>query len=485
MKRAMLNQFITRYLILWIMAHALVSLLLDNITALAPDENFYVSLFNRSYSVEQDFAQVSSWSNSSGLFIKILYFPAYALHFCGLNSLQSLRFASILASALALILLWMTAKESFRLSKSAKIVFVSLSCIPTSFLWQSLALRESYIFLEFSAVFFLLNKLRVKFKTSYLIFLTVIMTFLLFTKDYLYVVLATSVIIACTYEIVRSKFKTTGQYLLILAVVLPIAIFIPQTKGIIQSSAKISPASDGVSQGAGTDGVSQGAGTDGVSQGAGTDGVSQGAGTDGKGNLLNTDPEQLQIGGGTLHLLNEQLESNRDTFIFKLLDISGIYSQIKESAKSSYSEPSSPKYTQSMSLLSLPTLEDLSLGEITSRAIIFLFVPTPGKDNGSLFLNLQSLEFPFWLLMYMVIGASLFRNFIEKKLQLDILTVYIFIFFFIGISSITEINIGTALRHRSILLIPSMYLLTQLWPQKDKKIRTYGVHTAKRKLEED
>jgi len=458
MKRAMLNQFITRYLILWIMAHALVSLLLDNITALAPDENFYVSLFNRSYSVEQDFAQVSSWSNSSGLFIKILYFPAYALHFCGLNSLQSLRFASILASALALILLWMTAKESFRLSKSAKIVFVSLSCIPTSFLWQSLALRESYIFLEFSAVFFLLNKLRVKSKTSYLIFLTVIMTFLLFTKDYLYVVLATSVIIACTYEIVRSKFKTTGQYLLILAVVLPIAIFIPQTKGIIQSSAKISPASDG---------------------------VSQGAGTDGKGNLLNADPEQLQIGGGTLHLLNEQLASNRDTFIFKLLNISGIYSQIKESAKLSYSEPSSPKYTQSMSLLSLPILEDLSLGEISSRAIIFLFVPTPGKDNGSLFLNLQSLEFPFWLLMYMVIGASLFRNFIEKKLQLDILTVYIFMFFFIGISSITEINIGTALRHRSILLIPSMYLLTQLWPQKDKKIRTYGIHTAKRKLKED
>ena len=467
MKRAMLNQFITKYLILWIMAHALVSLLLDNITALAPDENFYVSLFNRSYSVEQDFAQVSSWSNSSGLFIKILYFPAYALHFCGLNSLQSLRFASILASALALILLWMTAKESFRFSKSAKIVFVSLSCIPTSFLWQSLALRESYIFLEFSAVFFLLNKLRVKSKTSYLIFLTVIMTFLLFTKDYLYVVLATSVIIACTYEIVRSKFKTTGQYLLILAVVLPIAIFIPQTKGIIQSSAKISPASDG------------------VSQGAGTDGVSQGAGTEGKGNLFNADPEQLHIGGGTLHLLNEQLASNRDTFIFKLLNISGIYSQIKESAKLSYSEPSSPKYTQSMSLLSLPILEDLSLGEISSRAIIFLFVPTPGKDNGSLFLNLQSLEFPFWLLMYMVIGASLFRNFIEKKLQLDILTVYIFMFFFIGISSITEINIGTALRHRSILLIPSMYLLTQLWPQKDKKIRTYGIHTAKRKLKED
>ena len=467
MKRVIQTQFITKYLALWIMSHAFFSFLLDRITALAPDENFYVSLFNRSYSVEPDFAQVSSWSNSSGVFIKILYFPAYVLHFCGLNSLQSLRLASILASALALKLLWMTATESFQLSKTAKILFVSLSCIPTTFLWQSLALRESYIFLEFSAVFFLLNKLRVKFNTSYLIFLTTVMTFLLFTKDYLYVVLASSVVIACTFELVRSKFKTIGSLLIILTVVLPVAIFIPQTKGIIQSSAKISPASDG------------------VSQGPDTDGVSQGPDTDGKGNPLTDQSGQLQIGGGTLHLLNAQLESNKDTLIFKLLDISGIYSQIKESAKLSYSEPSSPKYTQSMSQLSLPALEDFTLGEVSSRAVTFLFVPTPGKDNGSLFLNLQALEFPFWLLMYMVIGASLFKNFSKRKFQLDILTVYVFIFFFIGISSITEINIGTALRHRSILFIPSLYLLTQLWPQKDKKIRVYELPLANRRLEDD
>ena len=432
------------------MIHILISLLLDNITALAPDENFYVSLFNRSYSIDQNVASVPSWSNSSGIFIKILYFPAFLLSLLGLDSLQSLRFESILASALALNLLWATTNKSFQDSKTKKTFFVILSCIPTVFLWQSLALRESYLFLGLSSVFFLLYRFRERINTKHLILLVIAMTCLLFTKDYLYVILAASIGIAFSYGILRSKFQERRIGLVLLAVILPILVFIPQTKGIIQSTGLITPTIAGTVQGAGKEGTVQGAGK----------------GENGSSNYL--DPELIQIGGGTIHLLSEQLESNRETIIFKFLNLVGIYDQIKESAQLAYSEPESDQYAQSVAQLNRPVLERITWLNIIDRTGTFLFVPTLGIDNGSLFLNLQSLELPFWLLLYGTVVFSLYRNFRVREITLDTLTVYIFILLFIGISSITEVNIGTALRHRSILIVPAMFLLVQLKPNRFK-----------------
>jgi len=448
--------------------HILISLLLDNITALAPDENFYVSLFNRSYSIDQNVASVPSWSNSSGIFIKILYFPAFLLSLLGLDSLQSLRFESILASALALNLLWATTNKSFQDSKTKKTFFVILSCIPTVFLWQSLALRESYLFLGLSSVFFLLYRFRERINTKHLILLVIAMTCLLFTKDYLYVILAASIGIAFSYGILRSKFQERRIGLVLLAVILPILVFIPQTKGIIQSTGLITPTIAGTVQGAGKEGTVQGAGKEGTVQGAGKEGTVQGAGKGENGSSNYLDPELIQIGGGTIHLLSEQLESNRETIIFKFLNLVGIYDQIKESAQLAYSEPESDQYAQSVAQLNRPVLERITWLNIIDRTGTFLFVPTLGIDNGSLFLNLQSLELPFWLLLYGTVVFSLYRNFRVREITLDTLTVYIFILLFIGISSITEVNIGTALRHRSILIVPAMFLLVQLKPNRFK-----------------
>jgi hypothetical protein len=462
MRRTILNEFINKYLTVWVLVHILISFLLNNITALAPDENFYVALFNRSYSLQGEAASVSSWSNSSGLFVTILYFPAYVLHNFGINPLQSLRIESILVSALALKFIWETFPKTYQVSKAKKIVFILLSCIPTVFLWQGLALREGYIFLQLSLIFFFLLKLGEKFQTRDLILVFLVMTSLLFTKDYLYVLVAASISIACAIVILKSRFKNSGASLVILAVILPVVVFIPQSKGIIQSSGIISARLDGTTQGVGKTGATQGVGKTGATQGVGISEIDD---------MNSIFTERAQIGGGTIHLLNKQLESNSESIFFKLLDVTGIYKQIELLAKSSYAEPQSEIYNQSIAQLSIPGIQDVSVQSLISRAGTFLLVPTLGKDNGSLFLNLQSFELPFWVLLYLLIILSFWRSCKYRDLKIDTLTAYVFIFLFIGISAVTEVNLGTALRHRSILVIPALFLLTQLISGKNRENR--------------
>ena len=98
-------------------------------------------------------------------------------------------------------------------------------------------------------------------------------------------------------------------------------------------------------------------------------------------------------------------------------------------------------------------------GQIVRASLNFLFAPVIFKDNGSLFLNIQSVETPIWLFLYgiLIIGLYMILR-LRRNLDYASLVATLFIFEFIIVSALTEVNVGTAVRHRSLILIPILVI---------------------------
>ena len=89
----------------------------------------------------------------------------------------------------------------------------------------------------------------------------------------------------------------------------------------------------------------------------------------------------------------------------------------------------------------------------------FLLVPFIFIDNGSFFLNIQSVETPIWLFVYGLFFVALYQI-IRRRRELDyaVIMAILFVFEFVAISALTEINVGTAVRHRSLFLLPILVI---------------------------
>ena len=90
----------------------------------------------------------------------------------------------------------------------------------------------------------------------------------------------------------------------------------------------------------------------------------------------------------------------------------------------------------------------------------YLFLPSPFINNDSRFLNIAALESPFWWFLYLMVGATLFKR-IRSREKIDDLATWAlgFMVFFVGFSALIESNVGTLLRHRSVLLIPILAIV--------------------------
>lgn len=92
-------------------------------------------------------------------------------------------------------------------------------------------------------------------------------------------------------------------------------------------------------------------------------------------------------------------------------------------------------------------------------AFLFLFGPIPFLDQGGIALNLVSLESPFWWLLYIMVGYQFFRSRKSKTWQdPSILFALMYSVILVAFSELVEVNLGTSFRHRSILLIPLIFL---------------------------
>jgi hypothetical protein len=177
-------------------------------------------------------------------------------------------------------------------------------------------------------------------------------------------------------------------------------------------------------------------------------------------NGLTSPSGKYNSGGSTLHLFLQDLQGNPSSLLAKILNKVGLVEKLELVASPLILEKSDPEVLQNRKKLALQQAGLKNPLQVLKASTKFLIMPIMFMDNGSVFLNIQSYELPIWIIFYALFLYNIVRRFFERNFQFYIhFLPTIFIIEFIVISALTEINVGTALRHRSLLLIPIMYLL--------------------------
>ena len=110
-------------------------------------------------------------------------------------------------------------------------------------------------------------------------------------------------------------------------------------------------------------------------------------------------------------------------------------------------------------------------------AFVFLCGPFPFIGNPGIAVGISSLESPLWWAFYLLVIVQFIR-FRKVKFLRDpqILFTLIFLAGEIAFSALVEVNLGTSFRHRSILLVPLVFLYVRLAQRaKEKKDLERGV----------
>lgn len=96
-------------------------------------------------------------------------------------------------------------------------------------------------------------------------------------------------------------------------------------------------------------------------------------------------------------------------------------------------------------------------------AFAFLFGPFPFIGNSGMAVYISSLESPTWWALYALVIFQFIR-FRKVKFLCDPQIIFTLIFLAgeVAFSSLVEVNLGTSFRHRSILLIPLVFLYVRL-----------------------
>jgi hypothetical protein len=176
--------------------------------------------------------------------------------------------------------------------------------------------------------------------------------------------------------------------------------------------------------------------------------------------------EYVATGGMTVHALLDQLKGSPNTIVARLASALGITAKLEAISKSAIVAETDKSVVENQKQLSLQQAGLTKPLQVLESSAKFLLVPFIFIDNGSLFLNIQSIETPIWLFVYGLFFVGLYQI-IRRRREFDyaVMMATIFAFEFVAISALTEINVGTALRHRSLLLIPILVI----WVARKKK----------------
>jgi hypothetical protein len=446
------HYFFTAYIGL----HATFSLLLGNITAFAPDEGLYKDIFSRLYSADFT-SDVLGFNGAWEPWIRALYLPAKILTYLGFSDLYAVRFLAIGYSTLATYFLVKLAKENNRDSKVLRIALISVSFIPTVFLWSSIGLRESFLYVEISGILYFLSKVGEKIEVKTFIGLGIAVFSLSMTKNYIFILFLFAFIISLTI-FTFIKRKNYLAHLLILAIALiPLAVnptLVPAIGGYFKG--QIEKPETSVVGDINNDGR--------CDSFEFCEGTGSGAGSDKNGEVETLD--NVATGGMTVHALLDQLQGNPNTIISKIASALGITAKLDATSNASIVVETDKTVVENQKKLSLQQAGLTHPDQVIKSSLKFLLVPFIFLDNGSLFLNIQSVETPVWLFIYALFFVGLFQI-IRKRRELDyaVMIATLFALEFVAISALTEINVGTALRHRSLLLIPILVI----WLSREKK----------------
>ncbi len=399
--------------------HLIFIVIFDKVTAFAPDEANYIGVFHDLYRPDFSLDGYLGWQEGSINALRIIYLPGKLLEVIGYSDFYAVRILSILYSMLSLYLL-------LKLTPVRKILGIQIVfwlaggyLFPSVFVWTSIGLRESFIFFSLTSIFYLLvNPRNMNAKTQFTL-LALSSAFLLISKAYLYVLLLISLVTACLILSVLKKKLDRGSLVLISAFLIPMFLFPSISSGIVAEGKRtleielISPTPT---------------------------------------------PTTIPTRGQTLHDLQEQLENNAR--IEWLSRVTGIKKILESKVKSSHVEIRSNERNENLIQLQAQQSSLREPSSLLAGAFNFLFVPIPFVDNGSFFLNAQSYESFIWYFYYTIFVLLLINVFRGQFiLNLSTITSILFLLGFITLSALVEINVGTSVRHRAVVLIGILIML--------------------------
>jgi hypothetical protein len=415
---------------MFVAIHTACALLLGNFTGFAIDEYGYAEVLKYLYDPNQSTSNFSVWVNSNLIFLRLLYLPAKILIILGFDVILSLRFLSILFSTISLVLILRSCRNLnyFYIKPKNLVVFIFL--FPSIFLWTFLGLRESFIILFITLLFYGINKFTQRKKISSAVYICLGAIGLSQTKLYLFTLILISLFLTAVVMLVINKKMSFTELAVLGIVLIPIIIFPSLGKNIVNTG-----------------------------QGVLTS-IEDQQPDQQQGQQPDQQPDQQQgqqSEGMTSYQFDYFLRNSEGSVFIKIIKIVGLDSYLKSNNLS--------KQVDIRLVISRPDMSDP--GAIFISGAKFLFLPVPLMNNGSIFLNLISFEMFLWLILYVIFLIFMFRaSKVIKKMEFVILWPFIFLISFLIFSSLFEINLGTIIRHRSILAIAILISIINLHSKK-------------------
>jgi len=421
--------------------HLLFILILGPIKALATDEDLYLTYFTEIYKHDYDESFLTiGWPNTNRYLLGIFYLPAKVLNLIGVSPLISIRLGSTLVTGFAMGLCVLIAKKMKTDNKFFRTILLIFTFTPTMFAWSSLGLRESYIYFWTSLMFYsFFNYVRLGTRNSLLI-LGLSGFGLVNTKPYLFIIysFAYIVMVFISKGLVKQK-----KILVILALVSPLFLnpgsyvdLIPQARNAFQKISTTNSIDDLASSNTEIE----------------ESGNSQSLNTE-----IQESENQITRGQTTTLLINQIERSQILEDIFKNI---GLLALLESENRRSIGKANSQQAIEDQRALSLVSASITKPFSLITASFKFLIYPNPVRNNGSFILDLLAFEILLWLVIYFYLGCYLFKRFSreQKLIQLGSSVLVFSVLLFIAMSALMEVNVGTALRHRSIVAIMVLLL---------------------------
>jgi len=446
-------------IVAFIITHIFFAVSLGRVTALAPDEIGYLYTFKGVYTWPMNtMAQTGSgWITAPTIFLWIAYLPAKIINMFGVPDLLSIRMLSITLTALSLYLLKDILDQAIPKGRFFnKVVLISFF-IPSVFLWTSVGLRESFIIAEVAAFLAGFNFLiQEKNRRAYaLLFLG--SYGLVSTKNYLWACLMVTVILSSIFFLFQGISRRKILKFLVAGFLFPVIAF---------GSTTSAYALDFIFHGGITQAGSRSG--DSISQ-VYVDVSETGSGT-GSGSAQVPVKELITFHGDyTLIALHSYLKDNPNAQFTKIFRVTHLDKKIQEIWNEKIRTGLVSQFKQvgtETSSLNGHILEPGKISDPLSMlqpAFVFLCGPFPFVGDPGFAAGIASLESPLWWALYLLVIFQFIR-FRKVKFLRDpqILFTLIFLAGEIAFSALVEVNLGTSFRHRSILLVPLVFLYVRL-----------------------
>ena len=470
-----ITKFITKntLIVTFIAVHTLFAISLGRLYALAPDEVGYIFTFNNVYTfpVNTSAQTGSGWIAAPTIFLWVAYLPAKIVNVLGVPDYISIRILSILLVSISLYLLLEILRKGQSVRWPPQKAIIAVFFIPSVFLWTSIGLRESFIIAEISVFLAGLNYLVRGMNRKGMLLLFLGSYGLISTKNYLWACLMVALIVSVILFLARGIDGRQIIKLVVAGFVLPVAVFASTTSayaldfifhgGISETGAR---SGDSISQ-------------------VYVDVPGTGTGT-GTGTELKPVKELITFHGDyTLIALHFYLIDNPDSLFSRTLGslnldlkIQSLWDEKVQSGLISETD----QVGKDTSSLNGHILEPGKITDPLSMlwpAYVFLCGPFPFIDDPGIAVGVASLESPFWWAFYLLVIFQFIR-FRKVRFLRDpqILFTLIFLAGEIAFSALIEVNLGTSFRHRSILLVPLVFLYVRLAQKaKEQKDLELGV----------